>query len=82
MGGSPRNLHDERREDRHQHQEDQEDAAGEGDLVPLEPQPGDLTERAALDRPPPASTASGAAASAAVPASGGNVNFPSYPGVT
>ena len=47
----PEVLHDQRREDGYQDEKDQDGTAGKRDLVPLEPDPGDLPERAALRRP-------------------------------
>src|SRR5512132_1026558 len=44
-------LHDQWREYRYQDEKDQEPATDQSDLVPFEPHPGDLPERAALRRP-------------------------------
>ena len=46
-----RALHQERPDDGDQDQEEDEDAAAHGHLVTLQPQPGDLAKRAALDAP-------------------------------
>ena len=50
-GGWPNRLDDQRGEDRDERQEEDDDAAGQRDLVPLEPRPGDRpSERPSTDR--------------------------------
>ena len=47
----PEELDHERGQDGDQDQQDHNDRTGEGPAVALEPHPGDLTERTALNRP-------------------------------
>src|SRR5690606_16418229 len=49
VGRMTEELDDHRREDRHEDEQDHRDAAGERDLVALEPHPGDLSQGAPLD---------------------------------